>query len=141
MVDSNKSLNKREGLLMNPQITPSDRFLRLLFLIDFCDDLIILLMLFYIIIQKAMNTQIAIPIDIETKVSLQKNLKRQGLTTKAFILSCIYAFNTGNLTLGIISQPDPDTYLTPEEKINFNSALKRYKNSDIMDFDLVMREI
>ncbi len=46
-----------------------------------------------------MTTQIAIPIDTETKVSLQRNLKKQGLTTKAFIMSCIYAYNSGNLSL------------------------------------------
>lgn len=42
-----------------------------------------------------MSTQIAIPIDTARKQTLIKNLKRNGLTTKGFIISCIDAYNNG----------------------------------------------
>lgn len=45
-----------------------------------------------------MNTQIVTSITPELKAEFTKNLKKQGLTSKAFILNCIEAFNNGKLS-------------------------------------------
>jgi hypothetical protein len=45
-----------------------------------------------------MATQIAIPIDTKRKTTLVSNLKRNGLTSKAFFIFCIDAYNKGEFS-------------------------------------------
>ena len=88
-----------------------------------------------------MNTQIAVAIDPKRKTSFLQNLKKQGLTSKAFITFCIDAFNNGKLSLWVVTQYNPDTYLTQWEEIALTNAMVRFAKGEYDDFDTVMRQI
>lgn len=56
-----------------------------------------------------MSNQIAITIDTKLKSEFTKQLKKEWLTSKAFFIQCMKAFNTGSLRLGIVWQSDGES--------------------------------
>lgn len=69
-----------------------------------------------------------------------KNLKTKGLTTKAFIIFCIDAFNNGELTFGVVSPHDKDNYLTPEEKEEHRQAIAEFERGEYDILETIMKE-
>jgi antitoxin component of RelBE/YafQ-DinJ toxin-antitoxin module len=88
-----------------------------------------------------MNTQIAIPIDSTRKHTLIKNLKTKGMTTKAFIIFCIDAFNNGDLTFGVVTKHEKDNYLTAEEREEHRQALIEFERGEYDTLEDVMKEV
>lgn len=49
-----------------------------------------------------MSNQIALIIDNKLKSDFTKQLKKEGLTSKAFFTQCVKAFNEGRLRFGML---------------------------------------
>ncbi len=56
-----------------------------------------------------MSNQIALIIDNKLKSDFTKQLKKEGLTSKAFFTQCVKAFNEGRLRFGIVWQSDGES--------------------------------
>jgi hypothetical protein len=87
-----------------------------------------------------MNTQIAIPIDRVRKTNLIRNLKSKWLTTKAFIIFCIDAFNNWDLNLWIIPYSNRDSLLTPQERKEHLKAISEFEKGEYDSLDTVMEK-
>lgn len=76
--------------------------------------------------------QIHCTVDDVLKEEAIRNLKREGLSLKAFISSCLKAYNEGKIALGIETK-DPDTLWTEENKKAYEEAIEDLKNGEAVD--------
>lgn len=88
-----------------------------------------------------MNTIIATPIDSTRKQHLLRNHKNKDLTTKAFIIFCVDAFNNGELNFWIVPYFDKDAYLTINERKKVERALKQADRGEYDTLDEFKKEI